>query len=391
MKQKKHVQPGYQQSEKMNVECANEHEERVGEILVSFHLLIVDLIPGHLAARSRFKGHPEDCTQTKVNTVHRDKISWQVNKIVDKRVQGDTFLANLSNRHPKTREIGVTCDIKSPVEKKEPPISDPSDDPDVSDNNSSKKPSPDHDCDESFTLDDSFSCEDESNEVKSLYHMEKKGLVRSIQYLTEKGVTVGTMVTDRHMQIGKWIRENMPNTKRCFDVWHVAKGLKKLTALAKERECDLLQPWIQIISNHLYWVASSTPDGCGELMWQKWLSLRNHVQNKCEGHGELFRRCLHDDLNGSVLQKWFQSGTEVCENLNTLTSVQMKKDVPKLSCGQKTSDLEAFHSVVNQFAPKMIGFSYSGMENRLYLPALHYSESRQREQATTEDGDYSTE
>lgn len=56
------------------------------------------------------------------------------------------------------------------------------------------------------------------------------------------------------------------------------------------------------------------------------------------------------------------SGTKVYEKLqDIINSKQMKKDIPKLSPVQQTSALEGFHSVVNHFAPKMIGFSYHGM------------------------------
>ncbi|XP_063446332.1 uncharacterized protein LOC134725945 isoform X3 [Mytilus trossulus] len=43
----------------------------------------------------------------------------------------------------------------------------------------------------------------------------------------------------------------------------------------------------------------------------------------------------------------------------------MKKDIPMLSSGQQASELEGFHSVVNHFAPKMIGFSFHGMLSRM--------------------------
>lgn len=65
------------------------------------------------------------------------------------------------------------------------------------------------------------------------------------------------------------------------------------------------------------------------------------------------------------------SGTKVCEKVRDLiTSRQMTKDVPKLSRGPQTAALEGFHAVNNHFAPKMIGFSYHGMLNRLVVKSF---------------------
>ena len=39
-----------------------------------------------------------------------------------------------------------------------------------------------------------------------------------------------------------------------YDTWHVAKNItKKLTAKAAVKDCTDLAPWIQSISNHLWW------------------------------------------------------------------------------------------------------------------------------------------
>ena len=54
--------------------------------------------------------------------------------------------------------------------------------------------------------------------------MEKEGLQRVLQYLHENGMAVEILVTDRHRQINKWLRETYPEIKHFFDVWHVAKG-----------------------------------------------------------------------------------------------------------------------------------------------------------------------
>ena len=55
--------------------------------------------------------------------------------------------------------------------------------------------------------------------------MEKEGLQRAVDNLKRDGFTIDLIVTDRHVQIQKWIQETLPDTKHCFDVWHVAKGM----------------------------------------------------------------------------------------------------------------------------------------------------------------------
>ena len=67
----------------------------------------------------------------------------------------------------------------------------------------------------------------QSNEVANSCGMEKEGLIRAIKVLELADVHVDTIVTDRHPQIMKWIRENLTDVKHEIDVWHVAKGLKK--------------------------------------------------------------------------------------------------------------------------------------------------------------------
>ena len=52
-----------------------------------------------------------------------------------------------------------------------------------------------------------------------------------------------------------------------FDVWHISKAVtKSLTSKAKTKGCEELSPWIQSISNHL-WFVSATCEGDEELLW----------------------------------------------------------------------------------------------------------------------------
>ena len=53
--------------------------------------------------------------------------------------------------------------------------------------------------------------------------MEKEGLVRAIDLLKKKGFQIGVLVTDRHTQIAKWLKDNLPVTDHRYDIWHMAK------------------------------------------------------------------------------------------------------------------------------------------------------------------------
>jgi len=52
-------------------------------------------------------------------------------------------------------------------------------------------------------------------------YLEKKGLVRSIEFLKKKNFDIQTLVTGRHKQIGKWARESILSTNHCYDIWHL--------------------------------------------------------------------------------------------------------------------------------------------------------------------------
>jgi solute carrier family 8 (sodium/calcium exchanger) len=72
----------------------------------------------------------------------------------------------------------------------------------------------------------------QSNEVANSNQMEKEGLMRAFELLMNKGLKIGTLITDRHVQIAKWVREEHPTVDHRYDVWHVAKG-KYITTLLK--------------------------------------------------------------------------------------------------------------------------------------------------------------
>ena len=72
---------------------------------------------------------------------------------------------------------------------------------------------------------------------------------------------------------------------------------KKLHAAGEKKDCVLIHRWTKSITNHLYWCASSTPDGNGEVMVAKFQSSTNHILNIHEHNNYLFPKCLHDPIN----------------------------------------------------------------------------------------------
>lgn len=64
----------------------------------------------------------------------------------------------------------------------------------------------------------------ESEDVKASSNMEKKGLIKGLEFLQSSGITVKSLTTDRHSGIKKHMREKEAEILHYFDVWHVAKG-----------------------------------------------------------------------------------------------------------------------------------------------------------------------
>ena len=82
---------------------------------------------------------------------------------------------------------------------------------------------------------------------------------------------------------------------------------KKVKALSKQKDCELVGNWEQSMINHMYWCVVSTSNGDGNMMVAKWLSLENHNNNKHYGHDKLFRSCAHGRLVGRTQnKKWFK-------------------------------------------------------------------------------------
>ncbi|KAK0145629.1 hypothetical protein N1851_015461 [Merluccius polli] len=222
----------------------------------------------------------------------------------------------------------------------------------------------------------------QSNEVGGSHNMEKEGLKRSLQLLESKGVAVDYIVTDRHPQIQKYLREQ--KITHYYDVWHLEKGLsKKLGKVAKEKDCEVVKKWQRGISNHVYWCATSSSSGPEKVA--KWTSVVNHMQDKHTHDNPLFPQCQHP-IRQSRDRNNFSSSKALYKVEKILTNKRVLTDVERLSSRYQTSTLEAFHSVILRFTPKSVVFPFIGMLCRQYLAAMHFNENAGRTQARTTSG-----
>ncbi|XP_064460267.1 uncharacterized protein LOC135370451 [Ornithodoros turicata] len=199
-------------------------------------------------------------------------------------------------------------------------------------------------------------------EVTSSNKMEKEGLQRALNYLQDQGMTVKTLITDRHTEIKAFMKASHPEVQHRFDVWHVAKGIrKKISAVSRTKQHQVFQMWSPTIVNHLYWCARTSDDN-GELTLAKWKTILRHVIDIHEHPDSLHERCAHGDIGERL---WLHEGAETFKRLEKIVaSPLLMKDVPMLSPHKQTFGLEAFHAVIIHFAPKSSKFSHDGMHAR---------------------------
>ena len=95
--------------------------------------------------------------------------------------------------------------------------------------------------------------------VANSSHMEKKGLMDCIEALEHDNVTIGTIATDRHIQIWAYMKKHFrSDISHQFDIWHVGKNIKKkLTTKSLKKDCNDLGKWIKSIINHFWWCCAT--------------------------------------------------------------------------------------------------------------------------------------
>ncbi|KAK3726207.1 hypothetical protein QZH41_011188, partial [Actinostola sp. cb2023] len=161
---------------------------------------------------------------------------------------------------------------------------------------------------------------------------------------------------------------------------------KTLTKLSKESGCDVVAKWTKACGNHFYWSACSTHDGNGDVIWAKFCVFLSHIINKHDKlQNPIFNKCQHGP--DFTARQWLHEDSVVYDKLRkALTKPNLQKAIKKASPIAQTSCLEGFHSVLNQFAPKMIHYSFSGMYCRHILAILHFNSNLHRDIKLKNDG-----
>ncbi|KAG0441818.1 hypothetical protein HPB47_015841 [Ixodes persulcatus] len=172
-------------------------------------------------------------------------------------------------------------------------------------------------------------------------NMEKEGLLKQLEFFKEKRIKIRSLVTDSHPATRKPMETHKPGIDHFFDIRHISK------TASKRAGCQDLQIWIQTATNHMYWSARAA-GGDKELLIDIWLSMHNHVINKHSGHKGTYGRCLYD----SQAYNQFKSVTG---------DKRLLKDLAQMSPHGQAYALEAFHSVLIDFAPKFQAFGPEGM------------------------------
>ncbi|CAB3980925.1 PREDICTED: uncharacterized protein LOC107342022 [Paramuricea clavata] len=214
----------------------------------------------------------------------------------------------------------------------------------------------------------------QKNEVGNSPAMEYEGFKRSMDNLLKRNIPISTFVSDRHTSIAKHMREKHKNITHYFDLWHLIKKVSKvLKKIEKESGCEAISQWIKPCTNHLFWSVTTTFSGHGLVMLAKFKSFFSHIINR---HSELPDRLFTKFAHDSNIQdrKWLDEDSITYIKMHAaLTKRSLVPGIKKASPLEQTSCLEGFHSVLNQFSPKMLSYSYPGMFARHALAVIHFN------------------
>ena len=210
--------------------------------------------------------------------------------------------------------------------------------------------------------------------------MELDGLKQVLERLEGHGLPISGLTTDRHKQVRRYMRKEKDKINHQFDVWHVAKNIKKkLAKLCKQKHFEELKPWIKAIFNHFWW-SCATCNGNAKELKEKWLSILYHITDRHRWEDcDIFKKCQHKKL--AEKERAFTTLERVVKEKSLLS------DLKYLTNFNHAGTLEVYHSLYNKYCPKRLHFSYEGMIARSLLAVLYFNAGVGLKQAETKLGE----
>jgi hypothetical protein len=227
-------------------------------------------------------------------------------------------------------------------------------------------------------------------ETGSSSRMEPVGFRKCMLFLLDQGFSVEVMATDRHVSIRSIMSKEFKETNHQFDVWHLAKSIKKkLLGKAKLKGAEDLNLWIRAVTNHLWWCASNC-GGDKDWLEECWVSIIHHVVNEHSFKGDHVTECQHSQMDPATAKKkkWLKKGSKAHNLLKEVVlDKRIRKDIRQLSEFCHTGNLEVYHSLMTKYCPKRQEFDEDQMNTRTALAIIDHNMSQDRAQKTKSCGE----
>ncbi|VDH92225.1 Hypothetical predicted protein, partial [Mytilus galloprovincialis] len=227
------------------------------------------------------------------------------------------------------------------------------------------------------------------SETTSSNKMELIGFQRSLASIEAADLTVGVVVTDRHVQIRKAMTTDHSDKKHQFDVWHLSKSIKKkILAIKPKKLLNEVKPWIPSICNHI-WYCSRQAHGDSDKLEETWRSLLCHISNRHTFPGKIVTQCGHPPLSPDDIRKkkWLNQDSQAYAALEkVVTDKLILRDIRQLDLFCHTGALETYHSMMLKYCPKRLEFEYASMVARTQLAVVDNNVNIGRNQKTDANG-----
>ena len=100
----------------------------------------------------------------------------------------------------------------------------------------------------------------------------------------------------QYLLVRKGVKIDFLGNQRYFFCFSILEVTKVLTKIAKVDGCEAVAEWIKPCTSHLFWSASTTRDGNGDVIWAKF-SFQSHIIDEHENlENPLFNKCAHKDI-----------------------------------------------------------------------------------------------